>query len=215
MLLPTKLVYIVATFSLLLIGCNKAPKSSFENQQQADQAIFKVADLTAPTFDKQIQQIPLDDTDKEKLQEALPIARDLYLFDSSRRDYASILGKILIGLDEGPEARLILRKALRSNAPTNNDSEALIIAGIHADLAQISFDEGKYDLAIEDIRTATLTAPNDPHFVTLAARIFIEKDEPEEAMKFLNVALQSDPGYLPAIQLKKLIELPEEPTESP
>lgn len=165
----------------------------------------QIASLTETAFQKLLDRMPMDEKDISNLKQAQPISKDLVDYDPLDIGYAAIMGKIELGLGRSEDAEVTLQNALLIKPKDADDQDALIRAGVHADLSQIAFSQKKFEVALKEIQTARKELPQDPYFMTYEASTLIELERFGEAKDLCKEALKIDPGHKPAADLLKLL----------
>lgn len=210
MSLQTKLSIFGVLVAIAIVGCQSKTTNPnlVTDMNQAVEVLQKIQTLTEPSFEKMRNRVALDESDTKKLEEALPLAKELTAFDPLDIGFMSILGKIQIGLDKDQEGKSTLENALLLSPKAGDDQDPIIRAGIHSDIADIFFKSEKFDLALESTDKATALLPQDPYFLTQKASILIELERYSEAKTACQSALKIDPGHKPAQDLLKLLDMP-------
>lgn len=208
--MQTKLFAPIALALLCLTACG--PSKSAENKDlirdpvQANKAVMQLQPLTEAAFDKMRVRAPLEDEDTANLKKAEPIAQSLVDYDPVELSYASILGKIKLGLGELDSAEAIFKSALLNKPEEKDKAGFQVYAGIADDLGRLQFQKKDFDESLNSYHLARLILPDDPYFMTDQASTLIQLERYQEAKELCRAALKIDPGHTPADNLLKLLK---------
>lgn len=141
------------------------------------------------------------------LERAQRLLKGVVAFDPGSFTAYTAVGRIEFVLGNYSEAERYLREGIRLAPEELKGEWVQIAAETHYWLSRTMYSTQQFASALDEAEIALALAPRNVENLFARAQALVQVGQPDRAAKDVDLALTLDPGHVPSLRLKKLIDL--------